>query len=78
MCETVPPPLSDADARVVCQSDTMRSGRGYGSGRSTTPYTTLKIAVVAPAPSASVSTATVVKLGWRNSERIATRRSVRK
>ena len=48
---------------------TSRSGSGYGSGCSSTPLTTLKIAVVAPTPSASVSTATIVKPGdlisWR-------------
>ena len=31
-----------------------RSGSGYGSGFSSTPLTTLKIALFAPIPSASV------------------------
>ena len=37
---------------------TSASGSGYGSGRSSTPLTTLKMALVAPMPSASVRTAT--------------------
>jgi len=45
------------------------SGLGYGSGRSSTPFTTLKIAVLAPMPSARVSTATVVKPGLRRKVR---------
>jgi hypothetical protein len=32
----------------------MRSASGYGSGRSSTPLITLKIAVLAPMPSPSV------------------------
>src|SRR3972149_4441320 len=47
----------------------------YGSGRSNTPLTTLKTAVFAPIPSASVSTATRVKPGCFPSERSAYRRS---
>ena len=35
-----------------------REGSGYGSGFRMTPLTTLKIAVFAPIPSASVSTVT--------------------
>ena len=46
---------------LVDQTSTMASDPGYGSGRSSTPFTTLKIAVFAPMPSASVSTATTVK-----------------
>jgi hypothetical protein len=46
-----------------------RSESRYGSGRSKRPLTTLKTAVFAPMPSASVSTATAVKPGcfrcWR-------------
>ncbi len=42
---------------------TMRSGSGYASGRSSTAFTTVKIAVLAPMPSASVRTATAVKPG---------------
>jgi hypothetical protein len=40
-----------------------RSASWYGSGLSSTAWTTLKIAVFAPIPSASVSTAIKVKLG---------------
>ena len=50
---------------------TMRSGSGYGSGRSKTAFTTEKMAVLAPMPSASVSTATVVKPGFLRSMRSA-------
>ncbi len=42
---------------------TSRSGSGYGSGRSRIPLTRLKIAVLAPMPSASVRTATAEKPG---------------
>jgi len=44
---------------------------GYGSGLISTEYTTLKIAVVAPMPSASVSTAANVKAGRRAKPRSA-------
>src|SRR5256884_2751460 len=43
---------------------TSRSAAGKGNGRSSTALTTLKIAVFAPMPSASVSTATMVKPGF--------------
>jgi hypothetical protein len=42
---------------------TRRSGSGYGSGLKSTEFTTEKIAVFAPMPSASASTATAVKPG---------------
>jgi hypothetical protein len=46
---------------------TRRSASGYGSGRSRTAFTTLKIALLAPMPTASVATATSVKPGaWRS------------
>ena len=49
---------------------TSSSGAGNGSGFKRTALTTLKMAVFAPIPSASVSTATSVKPGclisWRN------------
>jgi hypothetical protein len=38
-------------------SDTKRSPSGYGSGRSSTPLMTVKIAVVEPIPMASATTA---------------------
>ena len=40
--------------------NTSREAFGYGSGFRTTPLTTLKIAVFAPIPSASVKTVTRV------------------
>src|SRR5207249_9281147 len=43
---------------------TSRSASGKGNGRNKTPFTTLKMAVFAPMPSASVSTATAVKPGF--------------
>ena len=55
--------LSNAVQRL--QIMTARSGSAHGSGRSSTAFTTLKIAAFAPMPSASVSTATAAKPGWR-------------
>ena len=52
-------------------SCTRRAGSRYGSGRSSTPLTTVKTAVLAPMPSASVRTATTAKPGWRRSMRAA-------
>ena len=48
---------------------TTRSAFGYWSGLSRTALTTEKIAVFAPTPTASVSTATAVKPGRFASER---------
>jgi hypothetical protein len=45
------------------------SGSLYGNGRSNTALTTLKIAVFAPMPSASVMTAIKVKPGFFNNIR---------
>jgi hypothetical protein len=50
---------------------TKRSLSGYGSGRSNTALTTLKTAVVAPIPSASVTTAAVANPGLRARPRAA-------
>ena len=47
--------------RLVSHTATIRSGSWYGSGRSRTVRTTLKIADVAPMPRASVSSAAAVK-----------------
>src|SRR6266542_858000 len=58
-----------------CQTPTRRSGSGNGSGFSSTPYTTLKIAVLAPIPNARVRTATAAKPGCFRSMRAAQRRS---
>ena len=59
--------MSGSDPRVT----TRRSASAYGSGRSSTAFTTLKMAVVAPIPSASVSTATSVKPGVLRKARMA-------
>ena len=53
-----------------------RSGSGYGSGRNSTPLTTLKTAVFAPMPSASVRTVMIAKPGCLQSDRIAYRKSL--
>jgi len=54
---------------------TRRPGSAYASGRSSTPFTTVKIAVVAPMPSARVATATAVHPGLARSARQAYLRS---
>src|SRR4030081_1257500 len=54
---------------------TSRSGSLNGNGRSSTALTTLKIAVFAPMPSASVMTATAVNPGFFKSWRKANFRS---
>ena len=50
---------------------TSRWGSGYGSGLRTAPRTTLKMAVFAPMPRASVTTASSVNPGARRRPRIA-------
>ena len=68
---------SSVDIGFVCPSrftdetKTSRSGFSKGSGLSNTPFTMLKIDVVAPIASASVATAMNVKPGVRASLRIA-------
>jgi hypothetical protein len=66
---------SEAVSRPIAtcrpQTITRRSGSGYGSGRSSTPLTMLKMAVVAPMPIASVATTAMVNPGLRRSERSA-------
>src|SRR5207237_10174329 len=52
----------------------IRSASGYGSGRRRTALTMLKIAVLAPIPSASVIIATAENAGFLISPRKATRR----
>ena len=49
----------------------MRSGSGYGTGLNSVALTRLKIAVVAPIPSARVRSAAVVNPGVLRSERNA-------
>src|SRR5262249_29168697 len=53
-----------------------RSGSGYGSGRSSRAFTTLKIAVFAPIPMASETTITAVRAGVFTRVRTAYRISV--
>jgi hypothetical protein len=55
----------------TCQTWTKRLGSLNASGRSNAPFTTLKIAVFAPIPSASVITAMAVNPGLFRSWRIA-------
>ena len=57
-------PAAAVAARRVENASSTRSGSAYAYGFSTTACTTLKIAVVAPMPSASVSTAAIVKPGF--------------
>src|SRR5215469_13437660 len=56
-------PVIPATPGARCQTPTSRSALGKGSGLINTPSTTLKIAVVAPMPSANVISATAVKAG---------------
>jgi hypothetical protein len=53
----------------------MRSGCGYGKGLRRTASTTLKIAALAPTPSARVTSAAMVNDGVRRSDQIAYRTS---
>src|SRR5881394_3695611 len=57
------------------ETNTNRSGSWNGGGRRTTALITLKIAVLAPMPRASVSTATAVKPGFFSNWRKANLRS---
>ena len=56
-------PLGAWYAGFAAQIATRRFGSAKGSGRKRTPLTTVKIAVVAPMPSARVMRATTVKAG---------------
>ena len=47
----------------------MRSASGNANGRRRTPFTTAKMAALAPIPMASVATAVTVKTGVRRRER---------
>jgi YD repeat-containing protein len=67
-------PLGETE-RLECSIK--RSGSRNGSGRSRVASTTVKIAVVAPTPRASVRIATALNAGWRRSRRVAYRRSCR-
>jgi hypothetical protein len=63
------PPPGNAGNSVYMR--TSFSGSLYGNGRSTTAYTTLKIAVVAPIPSARQRTAAAVNPGFLRRMRTA-------
>ena len=52
-----------SNSSIHFSSWTIRSASGYGSGFSNTVFTTEKIAVFAPMPSAIAATAVMVKLG---------------
>src|SRR5439155_25845787 len=60
---------------VLAEIETISSGFWTAIGRSNTALTKIKIAVFAPMPSASVSTATAVKPGFFSSWRKANLRS---
>src|SRR5439155_1305903 len=64
--------FTDALWLPIC---TILSGSRNGNGRRSTAFMTLKIAVFAPIPSASVSTATAVKPGFLTSWRMANLKS---
>ena len=59
----------------TCQTNVSQSGSGYGSGRSSTALTTLKMAVLAPMPSARTRIAAIAKPGRLRRTRTAYRRS---
>src|SRR5213594_694655 len=59
MVEVPPPPYCGS----ICFRSSSRSALGNGRDRTNTPSTTLNIAVLAPIPRASVSTATAVNPG---------------
>ena len=69
------PVLAMPTAGAVCQTPTSSSGASKGSGLSSTPFTTVKIAATEPMPSASVPTVITVKPGARDSPRRANRAS---
>ncbi len=54
---------------------TRLSSSANGSGRNNMPFTTLKIAVLAPMPRAMVATATAVKAGLLRNDRMAKAKS---
>jgi len=61
-------PLSPAPA-PTCQMPTRSWLCGYGRGMISTPFTTLKMALLAPMPSASITSARIVSAGARPSRR---------
>jgi hypothetical protein len=60
-----------AACRFFSHKTTSRSGSPYGIDRSSTAWTTEKIAVFAPMPSANASNATAVKAGLLRNMRTA-------
>jgi hypothetical protein len=66
------------ESRCPIQIMVTRSVSLYGSGRRSTPLTTLKMAALAPIPKARVSTETAVKSGARTSRRTGSVPAVRR
>ena len=62
---------------AVCHSATSCPACGYGRGFSSTPSITLKIAVLAPMPMASVTSEMAVNMGDRASRRRVWRKGMR-
>src|ERR1700730_15482158 len=62
----------------VSHTFTKRSGWSNGSGRSRIPSTALKIALLAPIPSASARIADSANPGFLSSDRVAKRKSSKK
>ena len=67
--------VREPERRLVSHNIVSSSGRSSESGRSTTPFTTLKMAVLAPMPSARVSMTTAVNPGVLINVRTANRMS---
>src|ERR1051326_8816060 len=67
--------LCKASLSYLARTATMRSGCVTPAGFRSTSFTTLKLAVLAPMPSASAATAVMVKPGLLASVRQAMRRS---
>ena len=67
--------IGNPNLTLLSCNRTNRSGSGKDSGRSRTPFTTLKMALFAPMPKASANTATRVKPGLLRSWRRANLRS---
>ena len=58
---------------ALCQTPTSLSGSLKGRGFNRTPFTTLKMALLAAIPTASVVTATIVNTGVRTNLRMTQR-----
>src|SRR5687767_5109698 len=58
----------------TCHAPTRRSGLPYGSGRRSTPLTSVKMAIAAASPMTSVVEAVIVNAGARRSDLQAGRR----